>query len=377
MLIGVVVLIGELILLSDGDDIAGKLGESSLNSLSDGSEEVKFLSSGLSGGLVLISNSLAEGRSIIEELLVSVSLGGGGEDDSSLGGDAFVEFADFGFKSFLLGGEGFNESGQSSLVFVVSSDGSLFSSSGFFVVSLDSGSEVGQHGLDSFEEGFISLEVLGGQLGEGGHNSSEVVNLSDLGGVLEHSVHVSGKLGEAGFSGPDLFEDEEGFIDGSGGNLVDLSAGLESVGLSSSGLFNEGQEVSVLGKLSGGDFQILDGSDSLGSASVEGLGGLLDGGVSLGDFVLSVGDFISTVSLLGGIELVVLGLFGGNFSDEVVQHSVNGVQWTSGLQLVLNLGQQGHDASLGGEVQWVLVEQGGGVTGSDQNNQADSKQSHF
>lgn len=365
MLIGVVVVIGELVLLSDSGDVAGKLGESGLNSLSDSSEEIELFSSSLGGGLVLIGDGLAEGGGVVEELLVSVSLGGGGEDDSSLGGDALVELADLGLKSFLLGGKGLNESGQSGLIFVVGSDGSLLSGSGFLVVSLDSGSEVGQHGLDSLEEGFVSLEVLGGQLGEGAHNSSEVVNLSDLGGTLEHSVHVSGELGEGGFSGPDLFEDEEGLIDGSGGLLVDFSGGLESVGFSSSGLLDEGKEVSVFSELSGGDIQILDGSDSLGSASVEGFGGLLDGGVGLGDFVLSVGDFVSAVSLLGSEQLVVLGLLGGNLSDELVQHSVDRVQGTSGFQLGFDLGQQGHDASLGGEVQGVLVEQGGGVAGSN------------
>lgn len=55
-----------------------------------------------------------EGLSVVEESLVSVSLGGGGLEDTGLGTNALLELRDFGLKSLelsLLSGDGGFESG--------------------------------------------------------------------------------------------------------------------------------------------------------------------------------------------------------------------------------------------------------------------------
>jgi len=53
------------------------------------------------------------------------------------------------------------------------------------------------------------------------------VGLSDLDGGLQHAVGVLGELSEVGLTTPDLFEDDEGLIDGLGKVLVNLGGGFE------------------------------------------------------------------------------------------------------------------------------------------------------
>jgi hypothetical protein len=59
-------------------------------------------------------------------LLVSVSFGGGGDDDTSLGDDALVELSNFDFEGSLGGFEVGNDCGDSGVFSVEGSDGSLF-----------------------------------------------------------------------------------------------------------------------------------------------------------------------------------------------------------------------------------------------------------
>lgn len=66
--------------------------------MSDGTEEFEFLLSGFSGGLILVFSGSTEGLSVIPKSLVSVSLGGGGVDDTGLSTDTLLELTDFEFE---------------------------------------------------------------------------------------------------------------------------------------------------------------------------------------------------------------------------------------------------------------------------------------
>jgi hypothetical protein len=61
--------------------------------------------------VIFFFNGSAEGISVVQQFLVSVSLFGGGEDDSGLVGDAQVQLGDFGFQFvsllFQMGNGGF------------------------------------------------------------------------------------------------------------------------------------------------------------------------------------------------------------------------------------------------------------------------------
>jgi hypothetical protein len=59
-------------------------------------------------------------------LLVSVSFGGGGDDDTGLGDDALVELSNFDFEGSLGSFKVGNDSGNSGVFSVEGSDGSLF-----------------------------------------------------------------------------------------------------------------------------------------------------------------------------------------------------------------------------------------------------------
>jgi hypothetical protein len=85
----------------------------------------------------------------------------------------------------------------------------------------------------------------------------------------------------------------------------------------------------------------------LGVASVQSFSGFLDGSDSGFDFTLSEGEFFGTFFLLSGEQVVVLDLFVGDFCNEVVQHSGDGVHGSVVFQLSFDLGQQSHDGSLG------------------------------
>lgn len=56
---------------------------------------------------------------------------------------------------------------------------------------------------------------------------------------------------------------------------------------------------------------------------------MMKSGIGNSDFTFSVRKFFSTVGLLRFEKLVVLDLFGGNFSNEVIQHSVDGIYGSS------------------------------------------------
>jgi len=109
----------------------------------------------------------------------------------------------------------------------------------------------------------------------------------------------------------------------------------------------------------------LNGSNSLGVASIQSFGGFLEGGFGGFNFSFSEGEFFSTFFLLGGEQIVVLDLFVGDFSNEIVQHSGDGVHGAVVFQLSFDLGQKSHDRSFGGVVDGVFVEEGGGGGAGD------------
>jgi len=92
-----------------------------------------------------------------------------------------------------------------------------------------------------------------------------------------------------------------------------------------------------------GDGPVAVGSDVLGVASVKGLLGFLEGGGGVGDFSLSEATFVFALMDLGVVESVVVGLFLGDGGLELVQLLGDGVQGSAGLELGLDLGQEGHD----------------------------------
>ena len=73
----------------------------------------------------------------------------------------------------------------------------------------------------------------------------------------------------------------------------------------------------------------------------------------------------------------MLDLFVGDFSNEVVQHFSDGVHRSVVFQLRFNLGQEGHDGSLGRVVDGEFVEQTGGTSACNESNQADGESFHF
>jgi len=175
--------------------------------LSDGTEEFEFLLSGFSSGLVLVFSGGTEGGGVVPKSLVSVSLGGGGVDDTGLGTNALLELTNFEFEvgklSLEVGDGGF----ESGLIGGVLGNGLVFSGGGFLVVSNNLFCEVVQHTLNSLKETLIGFNLGGGHLSQSSQNGGEEVSLSDLNGGLQHTVGVLGELNEVGFTSPDLFED--------------------------------------------------------------------------------------------------------------------------------------------------------------------------
>jgi len=360
-------------------DTAGDLSEAGFDSLSDGAEELELVLSGLGGRGVLLVDGSAERIRVVEESLVAVALGGGGVNDAGLGDDALLEGVELVLQTFLLGDQVLNGALESALVGVVVGDGRVFSGGGFLEVVDDSVSEVVEHALDSLEETFVGLDLGVGHLGEGAHNGGHHVSLSDLDGGLQHAVGVLGELGEVGFTTPDLLQDDEGLIDGLGEVLVNLGGGLEDGGLTASGVLDEGEVGSVVLELLLGDGPVAVGSDVLGVASVEGLLGFLEGGGGVGDFSVSETGLVSAFLDLGVVESVVVGLFLGDGGLELVQLLGDGVQGSAGLELGLDLGQEGHDGPLGGEVKGVLLEHGAhrGVGADDEDDKEDGGNLHL
>ena len=93
----------EFVLFSSLSDIVRDLGESSFDSLFDFSQQFQLFLSLSSGGVVFLFNGSAQTVSVVQQLLVSVSLSGGSEDDSGLVGDADVQFGEFFFQLISLG----------------------------------------------------------------------------------------------------------------------------------------------------------------------------------------------------------------------------------------------------------------------------------
>jgi len=81
---------------------------------------------------------------------------------------------------------------------------------------------------------------------------------------------------------------------------------------------------------------------------------------------VSESDFIFTLDLLFSPQVIVSNLFVGNFNNEVVQKFGDGVHRSSVFQLRFDLGQDGHDTSLGGEVHRISIKEGGGVSCGNQ-----------
>jgi len=99
------ILVFEVVFVSSLGNSLGELSESSFDSLSDGTEEFEFLLSGGGGGLILVLSSGTEVLGVVVKSGVSVSLGGGGVDDTGLGSDTLLEFTDFLGKVLLLLGK--------------------------------------------------------------------------------------------------------------------------------------------------------------------------------------------------------------------------------------------------------------------------------
>jgi len=87
------------------------------------------------------------------------------------------------------------------------------------------------------------------------------------------------------------------------------------------------------------------GSDSLVS--------LTEGVVGITDLLVSVGDLGLTFGLLSTVHVVVGNLFSVNGVLEALENKVDGLNWTSGLELRFNLQHDAHDRSLLGEVEGV------------------------
>ena len=61
----------------------------------------------------------------------------------------------------------------------------------------------------------------------------------------------------------------------------------------------------------------------------------------------------------------MLNLFLGNFGNEIVEEFSDGIHGSTWFELGFDLGENGHDWSLLGEVHRVSVEERGGASGGD------------
>lgn len=71
--------------------------------------------------------------------------------------------------------------------------------------------------------------------------------------------------------------------------------------------------------------------------------------------MLSVSELTNTFDLLSLVDFVVDDLFLIDSGLEPVQNTLDGVEWASGLQLVLDFQHDGHDVSSVGEFEGVLL----------------------
>lgn len=183
-----------------------------------------------------------------------------------------------------------------------------------------------------------------GELSEGTHNSLVLGDLVELDGVLGE---FSGDLGDfdEGVSGLESGAEIDGIIDGVDG-IVEGDGGLvELDGLESSDFVDDVQVLSVLDQtvLSGGQsglgFSLLEGAGSqLSLGGLEGGGGVLH-------FLLSEAEFSDAFDSLSLVDVVVLDLFLVDSGLESIQNTLDGVEWASSLEFVLNFQHDGHDVS--------------------------------
>jgi len=92
------------------------------------------------------------------------------------------------------------------------------------------------------------------------------------------------------------------------------------------------------------------GQGGLGLSLLEGAGselslGGLKGSSGVRDFLLSEGELSSAFGLLSLVDIVVCDLFLVDGGLESVQNTLDGVEGTSDLELVLNLQHHSHDVS--------------------------------
>lgn len=343
------------------------LVESLLNHLLELGDELELLSSGLGGVVVLVVEGRAESSSLVPKLLVSLELVAGGLGDGGLSSDALGKVIDFLGESFSLGSESLEVVLKSLLLLVEGRDGLSVEGSEVFIGELDVLSQGLKELSNSLEGRVIESGLVGSQLSEGSEDGGVEGVVVLVGGMVDHLLGDLGELNETGTSLEDGSEDILGLLNGVHGILVVLgsSVGEGLLGISHG---EDDSEVLLVGEgLLLVDVKLVLGSDLLGLAALElGLGVTEDVGGVL-DLTSTEDVFRLTLGLLGVVDLVVVDLLGVDGISEVAEDVEDSIKGALGLELVLDLHHDVHDASLLAVVEGESLSETGSVDGNQGN----------
>lgn len=322
--------------------VSGELAESLLDDDEDFSDDGDFFDSGV-GGVDEFRSELSAhcfGRSL--ESVVSGELAVGGGDDFSLIDDALLHSSDLLLGSLDVLLEGGNSLLKSGLELLESDDGVSLDLLVGGPVALDSGEEVVQGGLELGGDGLVGVVgvgVLGGAFfggGEGdedGDGFSEETQLSgvsqELLGLLDEGESLEGSLELVGDVLDEVLDEGDGLFEVSLSDEVHL---VFSVSLLD-GLL----ELGLVGSEGGDEFgEVLSGGLEGGSAESSGGSGLAQGGLGIGDFLVSEGGLFLALLHHSVGDLLMFGLLGlelGHHSSDVLEEGLDGLGAFGSLDL--------------------------------------------
>ena len=322
--------------------VSGELAESLLDDDEDFSDDGDFFDSGV-GGVDEFRSELSAhcfGRSL--ESVVSSEFAVGGGDDFTLVDDALLHSGDLLLGSLDVLLEGGNSLLKSGLEPLESDDGVSLDLLVGGPVALDSGEEVVKGGLELGGDGLVGVVgvgVVGGAFfggGEGdedGDGFSEETQLSgvsqELLGLLDEGESLEGSLELVGDVLDEVLDEGDGLFEVSLSDEVHL---VFSVSLLD-GLL----ELGLVGSEGGDEFgEVLSGGLEGGSAESSGGSGLAQGGLGIGDFLVSEGGLFLALFHHSVGDLLMFGLLGlelGHHSSDVLEEGLDGLGAFGSLDL--------------------------------------------
>lgn len=295
--------------------------------------------SGVVSDVVLSLESVAHSLGSVEEVLVSLSLGGGVSDDGRLLGDGGLRVVGESLGGGLLGSElseSVVEDGNEGLVLSNISVLSLVDVLEFLVEVVEESVEelvdsgdisgvdsVSGEGGEGSNDGGVEVESVGLNSGNDhlGGDLSELDKDTDV--TLEGSVELEGTL-----------DDSDGLLDGAQGLSVELVLVVSGSGLilELSGLLVLESDVELEDSLGSGE-----GSLSL----VLDLGGNIEGGLGIRDLRGSESDLVVALSSLEDVDVVSSELLVVDVGEETLEDLVELLGGSTGLEERLHLLEEG------------------------------------